>query len=61
MSARFTSPVIPGDELETQGWISTDEKTGGTRVDFVQKNKTKGGKLSLGGGVALLKGGQSKL
>jgi peroxisomal enoyl-CoA hydratase 2 len=60
MSARFTSPVLPGDELETSGWISTDEKTGGTRVDFVQKNK-RTGKFALGGGVALLKGGQSKL
>ncbi|BGP19485.1 hypothetical protein JCM10213_006305 [Rhodosporidiobolus nylandii] len=60
MSARFTSPVLPGDELETQGWISRDEKTGGTRVDFVQKNK-KSGKLALGGGVALLKGKDSKL
>ncbi|GAA5902698.1 hypothetical protein JCM6882_004045 [Rhodosporidiobolus microsporus] len=54
MSARFTSPVIPGDELETSMWLSRDEQTGGTRVDFVQKNK-KSGKLALGGGVALLK------
>ncbi|GAA5863093.1 hypothetical protein JCM8547_002795 [Rhodosporidiobolus lusitaniae] len=60
MSARFTSPVLPGDELETTGWISTDEKTGGTKVEFVQKNK-KTGKATLGGGVALLKKEGSKL
>ncbi|GAA5824858.1 hypothetical protein JCM11251_005369 [Rhodosporidiobolus azoricus] len=61
MSARFTSPVIPGDELETSLWLSKDEQSGGTRVDFVQKN-VKSGKLTLGGGVALLKADkQSKL
>lgn len=83
MSARFTSPVMPGDEvrsllsaylhslrradifhlqLETSMWISSDEKTGGTRVDFVQKIQGSG-KVCLGGGVALFKkaNGQSKL
>ncbi|GAA6009669.1 hypothetical protein JCM10207_004148 [Rhodosporidiobolus poonsookiae] len=54
MSARFTSPVLPGDELETSLWVSQDAKSGGTKVEFVQKNK-KTGKLTLGGGVALLK------
>ncbi|GAA5955300.1 hypothetical protein JCM21900_003038 [Sporobolomyces salmonicolor] len=63
MSARFTSPVLPGDELETSMWVSTDDQTGGTRVDFVQKIKGNG-KVCLGGGVALIKrakGGESKL
>ncbi|GAA6030847.1 hypothetical protein JCM8097_008905 [Rhodosporidiobolus ruineniae] len=62
MSARFTSPVLPGDTLETSIWVSSDDKTGGTRVDFVQKNQK--GKPTLGGGVALLKpavGKESKL
>ncbi|GAA5968578.1 hypothetical protein JCM11641_007684 [Rhodosporidiobolus odoratus] len=54
MSARFTSAVLPGDELETSMWFSRDETSGGTKVEFVQKNK-KNGKLALGGGVALLK------
>ncbi|GAA5995451.1 uncharacterized protein JCM10292_005180 [Rhodotorula paludigena] len=53
MSARFTSPVIPGDELETSIWVSNDAASGGQRVDFVQKIKGSG-KLCLGGGVALL-------
>ncbi|ORY74739.1 HotDog domain-containing protein [Leucosporidium creatinivorum] len=54
MSSRFTSPVIPGDELETTMWVSEDAKTGGKRVDFVQKIKGSG-KVCLGGGVALIK------
>lgn len=54
MSGRFTSPVLPGDELETSMWVSKDPKTGGTRVDFVQKIKGSG-KICLGGGVALFK------
>ncbi|GAA6060181.1 hypothetical protein JCM10212_005182 [Sporobolomyces blumeae] len=60
MSARFTSPVLPGDELETSMWISKDSKTNKTRVDFVQKIKGSG-KVCLGGGVALFKTKDSKL
>lgn len=52
MSARFTSPVMPGDALETRMWVS--EEDGNTRVDFEQH--VKGGKMSLGGGVAVLTG-----
>ncbi|KAL8287490.1 hypothetical protein RQP46_003348 [Phenoliferia psychrophenolica] len=53
MSSRFTSPVVPGDELETSIW--TSEENGGTRVDFVQRIKGSG-KTCLGGGVAFLTG-----
>lgn len=35
-------------------WVSTDSKTGGQRVDFIQKIKGSG-KVCLGGGVALIK------
>lgn len=52
MSARFTLPVKPGDELETLMWVSE----GGARVDFVQRVKATG-KVCLGGGVALLTAG----
>lgn len=54
MSARFTSPVLPGDELETSMWISSDSNSSDVRVDFVQKIKASG-KVCLGGGVALFK------
>ncbi|GAA6046733.1 hypothetical protein JCM3770_003140 [Rhodotorula araucariae] len=61
MSARFTSPVKPGDELETSIWVSSDAASGGQRVDFIQKIKGSG-KVCLGGGVALvLPEKQSKL
>ncbi|GAA5992148.1 hypothetical protein JCM10908_001789 [Rhodotorula pacifica] len=53
MSGRFTSPVLPGDELETSIWVSPDAASGGQRVDFVQKIKSSG-KVCLGGGVALI-------
>lgn len=54
MSARFTSPVKPGDELETLIWVSPHDNSGGQRVDFVQRVKGTG-KVCLGGGVALVK------
>ncbi|KAK4705543.1 hypothetical protein P7C70_g660, partial [Phenoliferia sp. Uapishka_3] len=52
MSARFTTPVLPGDELETHMWLSPAEN-GATRVDFIQKVK-QSGKICLGGGVAVI-------
>ncbi|KAK4052809.1 hypothetical protein OIV83_002096 [Microbotryomycetes sp. JL201] len=52
MSARFSSPVMPGDELETSMWVSDDAASGGIRVDFTQKVKNTG-KVCLQGGVAL--------
>ncbi|SGY73919.1 BQ5605_C005g03327 [Microbotryum silenes-dioicae] len=58
MSARFTSPVMPGDELETSMWFSSEGEN--TRVDFIQKI-VQTGKTCLGGGVALFKGKASKL
>jgi acyl dehydratase len=51
MSARFTLPVMPGDELETSMWLTKIPE--GTRVDFVTKNKASG-KVCIGGGVALI-------
>lgn len=35
-------------------WVSDDAKSGGLRVDFVQKVKASG-KVCLGGGVAIIK------
>jgi len=40
-------------------WVSTDSKTGQTRVDFVQKIK-QSGKICLGGGVALFENEKGK-
>ena len=55
LSARFTLPVRPGDELETLMWVTPHSDGSGTsRVDFVQRVKATG-KVCLGGGVALLK------
>ncbi|KAL8286193.1 hypothetical protein RQP46_004681 [Phenoliferia psychrophenolica] len=59
MSARFTTPVMPGDELETSMWLSP-AGDGLTRVDFIQKVKATG-KMCLGGGVAVIKPAGSKL
>jgi peroxisomal enoyl-CoA hydratase 2 len=53
MSARFTSPVLPGDTFVTKMWVS-DANDGGKRVDFEQSVQGTG-KVCLGGGVALLK------
>jgi acyl dehydratase len=49
MSARFTSPVRSGDELETKVWV-IGEREGYTEVAFEQA--VVGGKKSLGGGYA---------
>ena len=59
MSARFTSPVLPGQTMETKMWVS--KENGSVRVDFVEFVK-ESGKMCLGGGVALLRNeGASKL
>ncbi|KAN0061529.1 hypothetical protein ACQY0O_006376 [Thecaphora frezii] len=49
-TARFTSPVRPGDELETSVWI-LGEKDGKVELAFDQTNKTDG-KKTLGSGFA---------
>ncbi|KAM0749219.1 hypothetical protein T439DRAFT_303087 [Meredithblackwellia eburnea MCA 4105] len=61
MSARFTSPVMPGDELETTMWVS-EAGPGEKKVEFIQTIKNTG-KVCLGGGVAIVKNkkGGSKL
>ena len=48
-SARFTSPVKPGDSLKTNVWI-TGESNGEIEVAFEQE--VIGGKKTLGGGYA---------
>ncbi|MCO5584920.1 hypothetical protein L7F22_038852 [Adiantum nelumboides] len=52
MSARFTSPVKMGQELETSVWI-VGERDGFTEVAFEQQ--IVGGKKSLGAGFALVR------
>ncbi|KAF7297916.1 MaoC-like domain-containing protein [Mycena chlorophos] len=51
---RFTSPVKPGDELETQAWEVGKGPEGTVEVAFQTKNLTSG-KVVLGGGVAFIK------
>lgn len=51
-SARFTSPVKPGDSLKTNVWI-TGESNGEIEIAFDQE--VVGGKKSLGGGYAKVK------
>ncbi|KAH0831247.1 HotDog domain-containing protein [Lanmaoa asiatica] len=51
---RFTSPVKPGDELETQAWEVGPGPNGTTEVTFITKNVTSG-KVALGNGVAFIK------
>ncbi|KAG7094860.1 hypothetical protein E1B28_005668 [Marasmius oreades] len=51
---RFTSPVKPGDALETQIWEVGPGPEGTIEVTFVTKNLTSG-KVSLGGGIAYIK------
>lgn len=50
MSARFTSPVMPGDTLKTSVWITSQEQDGKIKIAFEQE--IVGGKKSLGGGYA---------
>ncbi|KAL0068156.1 hypothetical protein AAF712_004816 [Marasmius tenuissimus] len=51
---RFTSPVKPGDNLETQIWEVGSGPEGTTEVAFVTKNLNSG-KVVLGGGIAYIK------
>ncbi|KAH7907811.1 HotDog domain-containing protein [Hygrophoropsis aurantiaca] len=52
--ARFTSPVKPGDELETNAWEVGSGPNGTTEIAFITKNLTSG-KVALGNGVAFIK------
>ncbi|EPQ50563.1 multifunctional beta-oxidation protein, partial [Gloeophyllum trabeum ATCC 11539] len=51
---RFTSPVKPGDALETSAWEVGPGPDGTVEVSFVTKNLTSG-KVALGGGIAYIK------
>ncbi|KAJ7243600.1 peroxisomal dehydratase [Mycena haematopus] len=58
---RFTSPVKPGDALETDAWEVGLGPEGTTEIAFVTKNLTSG-KVVLGGGIAyIIKAPQAKL
>jgi len=58
---RFTSPVKPGDEIETSMWEMGPGPDGTTEVAFVTKNLNSG-KVVLGGGTAfIVKKEKSKL
>ncbi|KAJ4489917.1 peroxisomal dehydratase [Lentinula aciculospora] len=50
---RFTSPVKPGDALETQIWEVGPGPNGTIEVTFITKN-LKTGKNALGGGIAYI-------
>ncbi|KAJ6498925.1 peroxisomal dehydratase [Mycena sanguinolenta] len=50
---RFTSPVKPGDALETDAWEVGPGPDGTTEIAFVTKNLTSG-KVVLGGGTAYM-------
>ncbi|KAJ6552216.1 peroxisomal dehydratase [Mycena vulgaris] len=51
---RFTSPVKPGDALETQAWEVGPGPAGTIEVAFITKNLTSG-KVALGNGIAYIK------
>ncbi len=56
---RFTSPVKPGDGLETRVWEVGTRNDGTVEVCFETKSLGSG-KVSLGGGIAYIKKGKSK-
>ncbi|KAJ7291515.1 peroxisomal dehydratase [Mycena rebaudengoi] len=51
---RFTSPVKPGDALETQAWEVGPGPDGTIEIAFITNNLTSG-KVALGGGIAYIK------
>jgi acyl dehydratase len=51
---KFTSPVYPGDALETHVWEVGPGPNGTTEVTFITKDVTTG-KIALGGGIAYIK------
>ncbi|KAG6874011.1 hypothetical protein C0995_007968 [Termitomyces sp. Mi166 len=51
---RFTSPVKPGDALETSVWEVGPGPNGTVEVTFVTKNLTNG-KVALGSGIAYIR------
>jgi len=50
---RFTSPVSPGDALETQVWEIGPGPSGTTEVAFITKNVTTN-KVAMAGGIAFI-------
>jgi len=52
--ARFTSPVKPGDELETLAWEVGPGPNGTTEITFITKDLTSG-KVALSNGIAFIK------
>ncbi|KAI6126818.1 HotDog domain-containing protein [Pisolithus sp. B1] len=52
--ARFSSPVTPGDELETQAWEVGPGPKGTTEIAFITKNVTTG-RVALSNGIAYVK------
>ncbi|KAG6333401.1 hypothetical protein ID866_5683 [Astraeus odoratus] len=54
IAVRFTSPVSPGDELETQVWEVGPGPEGSTEVSFITRDVTTG-KVALSNGIAYIK------
>ncbi|KIM60466.1 hypothetical protein SCLCIDRAFT_16301 [Scleroderma citrinum Foug A] len=54
IGVRFTSPVAPGDELETQAWEIGPGPNGTVEVAFITKDVTTG-KVALSNGIAYIK------
>ncbi|KAI0258605.1 peroxisomal dehydratase [Gloeopeniophorella convolvens] len=58
---RFTSPVSPGDELETRAWEIGKARDGTTEVAFEVKNTTKDTVVIGGGFARVIKSERTKL